>query len=487
MFSLLIALATVGSALAGPVRLNKPIPDCGHHVAPRYMRPYNESEMQHIWRRDGTEQPAAGAKIRIHWMAVSQDDSIGGGNVPDEVINKQIELLNSDYAPTGFQFELTKIERVVNPNIFSVNALSGQPEVQLKSTIPTRDITLLKIWSMRPPNGMSYSHFPDEYASTPELDGVMYNVQSLEGGQPAHLLSHEVGHWTGLYHTFQGGCNDAGGGDQVADTPPHNNPMEMGGGNYMQCQSAVSTCNNGANDPNDNFMNYQNDQCRTQFSAGQIARMHTIMKQYRGLTPGAAGTTTPTSNVATTGSTTTPTTNTGTTANTNTNYNSNNNNNNNNDNNQAYQRWYQYYYGGQQNQQNQNYQNYYYPNYYQNNGQNYNYNYGQGYQNTNYGYNTGYNNGLAVLFHRMNSEAYLRLQVIMVINVGAFKRCTREDCPLPIFGRVPKNYPPLAMVPLLVLAMFLRVLHQMCSPVMILGALCPTFLVGDALMLPAEG
>ncbi|MBK9317377.1 MAG: hypothetical protein IPM91_00075 [Bacteroidetes bacterium] len=71
---------------------------------------------------------------------------------------------------------------------------------------------------------MGYAPFPGNATAT---DGVVV-LYSCVGGpsapgtsHPYHLgrtATHEVGHYLGLYHTFQGGCSV--NGDLVSDTPP---------------------------------------------------------------------------------------------------------------------------------------------------------------------------------------------------------------------------------------------------------------------------
>lgn len=62
---------------------------------------------------------------------------------------------------------------------------------------------------------LGYSTFPWQYPNNTMDDGVVILYSTVPGGDRKNFnegktLSHEVGHWLGLYHVFEGGCGDTG-------------------------------------------------------------------------------------------------------------------------------------------------------------------------------------------------------------------------------------------------------------------------------------
>jgi hypothetical protein len=230
-----------------------------------------EKDFQNRVSKVRTMRAAASITVRVHFQVVYGS----AGNVSDSTLQRQLDVLNDAYADSNVTFTLSEIKRTRNASWFS------NPEGyerQMKSSLHTGNAQDLNIYTADLGSSLlGWATFPSSYRSQPSMDGVVIHYQSLPGGalgnyNEGDTATHEVGHWMGLYHTFQGGCS--GQGDRVSDTPAEQSPASG-------CPTGRDTCSAPGSDPIHNFMDYSYDSCMYEFTPGQSARMQSQWAAYR--------------------------------------------------------------------------------------------------------------------------------------------------------------------------------------------------------------
>lgn len=223
----------------------------------------------------GGGSQVTGGTINVHFHVITS--SGGLGNVTDKQIYDQIDVLNKAFQSWGWQFQLVSTERRANDVWFAMQP-STTAERQAKTALRQGSADDLNIYTANPAGGyLGWATFPSSYASNPTNDGVVLLYSSLPGGSavPYHLGdtgTHEVGHWMGLYHTFQGGCSKSG--DYVDDTPAEQSPA-------YGCPAGRDSCRAAGYDPIENFMDYTDDDCMDRFTSLQDLRMDAMFGAYR--------------------------------------------------------------------------------------------------------------------------------------------------------------------------------------------------------------
>ena len=144
-----------------------------------------------------------------------------------------------------------------------------------------------------------YAYLPGVLNADINRDGVVMESNYFgSSAENTSVLIHEIGHYFGLLHTFDGGCTNNNctiDGDGMCDTPPSTFD------NTYSCSINKNSCNTDANDPSllnpfrpvtlgglgdvidmkQNFMDYSYVSCYQSFTQNQSTRMYDVIDKIR--------------------------------------------------------------------------------------------------------------------------------------------------------------------------------------------------------------
>jgi hypothetical protein len=213
------------------------------------------------------------------------------GRVPENMIRDQIAVLNDAYAVHGFRFEMApSVRGNANPDYTNNAAWFNDDELAYKTALKEGSADDLNIYITNGGGFLGYAYYPTIVGTQFDvLDGLVLAYGTLPGAMQPGISDipgftynlgdtgvHEIGHYFGLFHTFDGGCSRYN--DGVDDTPAEKSEDFFCTAGRNTCKDAKGTV---ALDPIHNFMDYSDDLCLFEFTVGQSERMNAQWALYR--------------------------------------------------------------------------------------------------------------------------------------------------------------------------------------------------------------
>ncbi|KAJ0162888.1 Extracellular metalloprotease [Colletotrichum tanaceti] len=228
-------------------------------------------------RVEGNATRLAPITVNVYWHVIATSTSVSGGYLTQASLNAQLDVLNDAFAPHNVRFAQAGADWTVN-----ANWAADRSELAMKRALRKGTYAALNAYFLPGTPYLGYAYFPQTVSTGSSAfyyDGVVIRSSTVPGGSQTkynlgHTATHEIGHWLGLYHTFQG-YQCGGNGDYVSDTP-------FEAEEAYDCQIGRDTCPSLAGtDPVTNYMDYSDDSCFTHFTAGQEARINSYWTTYR--------------------------------------------------------------------------------------------------------------------------------------------------------------------------------------------------------------
>ena len=221
----------------------------------------------------------------------------GVENISDAQINESIVQLNEDFAAVnpglvdvhpdftnlvaavGFEFRLADLDPNGEPST-GINRIQSEltyngSDIALKQMIqwdPTMYLNIWVVYSSNGGNGSAFAYYPADVEGSGSIyDGVVSSYWAVGRTETAvwthyKILTHEVGHWANLKHTWGDQSNNQALSGCSYDDAVEDTPNTIGN---TGCDLEAHSC--GTQDNVQNYMDYSN--CSNMFTEGQKLRM----------------------------------------------------------------------------------------------------------------------------------------------------------------------------------------------------------------------